>query len=282
MKVVLAKTAGFCFGVKRAVDRVFDLTKEEKPLYTLGPIIHNEEVVKDLEKRGVTVLKDAEAALDIPEDANLVLRTHGISKSERGILEKVPNCMIDATCPYVSRIHKIVQKEGEKGRSILIAGNPKHPEILGIIGWCISPVFVIESAEDLDKVTGIGTGAFTLVAQTTFHHKKFKDIVEKIKEKGYDVDVVNTICSATMERQTEAMELAKTSDCMLVVGGTHSSNTRKLVEICEAYCENTHFVQTAADIDRAWFQGVESIGITAGASTPENIIEEVLFACRTT
>ena len=274
MEVILAESAGFCFGVKRAVDTVYEQTESGKEIYTYGPIIHNEEVVKDLEKRGVKVLEN-DRELEQLEEGTVIIRSHGVAKEiNRRIEEKGLEC-IDATCPFVKRIHKVVEKESQAGKQIVIIGNPGHPEVEGIMGWSETPAIVIESEEEAQKFTCPEGKEICLVSQTTFNYNKFQELVEIIQEKGYNVSVVNTICNATEERQTEAKRIASQVDAMIVIGGTHSSNTRKLYEICRKECERTYFIQTLDDLQLDFPNSVLRVGITAGASTPNNIIEEV-------
>ena len=276
MEVKRAKTAGFCFGVKRAVDTVYEQANEqtETPIYTYGPIIHNEEVVKDLEKQGVIVLR-TEAELDALEEGTVIIRSHGVAKYIYDKLEEKKIRIVDATCPFVKKIHRIVSRESAAGKQIVIIGNPKHPEVEGIRGWAGDQVFVAETKEDaasleLDPAKGV-----CVVAQTTFNYNKFQDLVEIISKKSYDVSVLNTICGATRERQTEARSIAEEVDAMIVIGDKHSSNTQKLFEICKGACKDTYYIQTLDDLDLNQLGSVETVGITAGASTPNNIIEEV-------
>ena len=183
--------------------------------------------------------------------------------------------IVDATCPFVSKIHKIVKQASEDGKTVVIVGSDNHPEVEGIKGWCVSKPIVIESASEAEKLDNFGGKKLCIVSQTTFNYKKFKDIVDILSKKSYDIDVMNTICNATEERQTESGTIARQSDAMLVIGGKHSSNTQKLYEICRKECENTYFIQTLDDLDLKQFQSFRSVGITAGASTPNNIIKEV-------
>ena len=274
MEVVLAKSSGFCFGVKRAVDRVYEQLADHKKIYTYGPIVHNEDVVKDLEKQGVRVLNTKEE-LEALTEGSVVIRAHGVPKRIYEIMEQRGIECIDATCPFVKRIHKIVEKESTEGRHIIIVGNAKHPEVEGIMGWCKNPATVIESKEEALDFKGSPDDKYCVVSQTTFNYKKCQELVEIFQKKGYDIIVANTICSATEERQKEASELAAKADVMIVIGGTHSSNTRKLYELCKSECENTYYIQTLADLQLELPNSVELVGITAGASTPNKIIEEV-------
>ena len=281
MEVVLAKSSGFCFGVKRAVDKVYEQTKTEgKKIYTYGPIIHNEEVVKDLEEKGVVVINDKDELANTHEGC-VVIRSHGVSKDIYELIEQNHLECVDATCPFVKRIHNIVEKESANGRKIIIIGNDGHPEVEGIKGWSKTPACVIESKDEAEKFTTDKDEKLCIVSQTTFNYKKFKDLVEIFEKKGYDIIVANTICNATEERQREALELAAKADVMIVIGGTHSSNTRKLYELCKSECEHTYYIQTLADLQLELPNSVELVGITAGASTPNKIIEEVQNYVRT-
>ena len=275
MEVKLAKTAGVCFGVQRAVDTVHTQIEEgSAPIYTYGPIVHNETVVQELEEKGVQVLNTKEELASL-EEGTVIIRAHGVGKHIYDLLEQKGLHLVDATCPFVRKIHRIVQKEGALGRSILIIGSAKHPEVEGIRGWCSTPSYVVESVEEAQNFTIASSEKLCVVSQTTFNYKKFKDIVEIISKKGYDIIVLNTICSATEERQTEARQIASQVDAMIVIGGSHSSNTQKLFEICKKECENTYHIQELEDLDFKASQSIRCVGITAGASTPKKIIEEV-------
>ena len=274
MKVTLAKSAGFCFGVKRAVEMVYKEAETGKKVYTLGPIIHNEQVVQDLEQKGVRVI-DTPEELSEAEDATVIIRSHGISADVYHQLEDKKVRIVDATCPFVSKIHRIVEKKYQEGSCIVIVGNANHPEVEGINGWCNGAATVIGSVSEAENYSQEPARKLCVVAQTTFNYKKFKDIVDIFSKKSYDIDVMNTICNATEERQTEAAAIAGDSDAMIVIGGKHSSNTQKLYEICKNVCPDTHFIQTRDDLDLKQFQSFRSVGITAGASTPNTIIKEV-------
>ena len=275
MNVIKAKTAGFCFGVKRAVDTVYEQVDVcDGPIYTYGPIIHNEEVVKDLESKGVVVLR-TEEELDNVENGTVIIRSHGVEKRIYDKLEAKGLRVVDATCPFVKKIHNIVRKESAEGKYILIIGNPDHPEVIGIRGWAGEHAAVIRNADDIENIDFSKNRKICVVSQTTFNYNKFKDLVEIIKKKSYDSSVLNTICNATKERQTEAESIAESVDAMIVIGDKHSSNTQKLFEICRKACNNTYYIQTLDDLDLNQLGSVETVGITAGASTPNNIIEEV-------
>ena len=272
MKVIKAKTAGFCFGVKRAVDTVYEQVDTcSGPIYTYGPIIHNEEVVKDMESKGVVVLRTEEELDDI-SGGTVIIRSHGVEKRIYDKLEAKGIRIVDATCPFVKKIHNIVQKESAAGKYILIIGSPDHPEVIGIRGWAGEHAAVVQNTDDIENIDFSKNRNICVVSQTTFNYNKFKDLVEIIKKKSYDIIVLNTICNATKERQTEAESIAESVDAMIVIGDKHSSNTQKLFEICHRACNNTYYIQTLDDLDLNQLGSVETVGITAGASTPNNII----------
>ena len=274
MEVLLAKSAGFCFGVKRAVDQVYELAQTGRRIYTFGPIIHNEEVVGDLEKKGVSVIADETELAGIKEGV-VVIRSHGVAKSVYEQIERQGLECVDATCPFVKRIHNIVEKESAAGKQILIIGNAGHPEVEGIMGWSNTPALVAETRSEIEKIACDTEKPVCIVSQTTFNYNKFQELVEIFKKRGYDISVVNTICNATEERQTEAKEIAAKVDAMIIIGGKHSSNTRKLYEICSRECADTYFIQTLDDLHLELPKAVRLVGITAGASTPNKLIEEV-------
>ena len=278
-KVTLAKSAGFCFGVKRAVNKVYE-EAENGTVYTYGPIIHNEEVVKDLESRGVKVVNSLEEFQNISE-GTVIIRSHGVAKEVYDFLKKQHLKIVDATCPFVLKIHRIVEEHAKNGDHIVIIGNDNHPEVEGIKGWCQKENrTVIQTKEEAENFSIEGNQKVCIVSQTTFNYKKFQELVEIIRKKGYDIIVLNTICNATEERQTEARAIAKDADAMIVIGGKSSSNTQKLFEICKMECENTYYIQTLDDLDLTKLKSIDNVGITAGASTPNNIIEEVQKECQ--
>ncbi|MDE6687536.1 MAG: 4-hydroxy-3-methylbut-2-enyl diphosphate reductase [Lachnospiraceae bacterium] len=297
MEIILAKTAGFCFGVKRAVDQVYEQLKQKKPIYTYGPIIHNEEVVRDLVEKGVRII-ETEEELAALRNGVVIIRSHGVPERIITLLKEKGLEYIDMTCPFVKRIHEIVSKESVHSH-IVIIGNPGHPEVEGIRGWSKTPAAVIATKEeaclyDLEEYgcrngvisdkngqnhpveqSGKTGSPICIVSQTTFNYNKFQELIEIFIKKGYDINIMNTICDATRKRQAEAKEIASDADIMIVVGDTQSSNSRKLYEICRQECTRTYFVQTSRDLELKVDDTVRKIGITAGASTPNNIIEEV-------
>ena len=280
MEIILAKTAGFCFGVQRAVDTAYEHADDKGRVYTYGQIIHNEEVVGDLSRHGVKVIEDDELP-DI-RDSKVIIRSHGAEKKVYDILESNGNIVIDATCPFVKKIHNIVRDKSEDGHTIVIVGDENHPEVRGIMGWCVSRPVVIGSEEEAEIFTQkCLDGSYSreenisIVSQTTFNYRKFNNIVDIIRNKLYNVTAYKTICNATSVRQREAKEIASKVDAMIVIGGRNSSNTQKLFEISKKECENTYYIQTLVDLDLTTFESVSRVGITAGASTPNKLIKEV-------
>ena len=287
MAVVLAKSAGFCFGVDRAVEAVYRVLEEEEkkelaerlPIYTYGPIVHNERIVEELEKRGVQVLTSLSELKGL-ERGIVVIRAHGVGKEIYESLEKKGLKIVDSSCPFVRKIQKLVAEHTKNGESVIVMGDPEHPEVQGILGWGEGDVRALKGLEDVKALPdGEGKNIF-VVAQTTFNIDKFKVVLETFKKKGYHTSVINTICNATFERQSEARELAGKSDAMVVIGGSSSSNTKKLYEICKAICPNTQLIQTVKDLKFNSDEAIRNVGITAGASTPKEIIEEVLTYVR--
>ena len=276
MDVSVAKSAGFCFGVKRAVETVYNEIENSENIYTYGPIIHNEEVVKDLENKGVRVINENDD-LSKYDRGTVIIRSHGIGKQVYSELEKSGHKIVDATCPFVKKIHNIVKQMSEEGYQVVVIGNKNHPEVVGIISWCDEkrPAITIENTEEANAFSIDDGEKICIVSQTTFNLNKFNELVEIFKKKGYYINVVNTICNATEERQNEAKSIAENSDAVIVIGGLSSSNTQKLYEICRRECNNTQYIQTLNDLDVDSLRDVKKVGITAGASTPNNIIEEV-------
>ena len=272
-EVILAKSAGFCFGVQRAMDTVYAEADKEN-VYTYGPIIHNTEVVNELESKGVKAVNDI-SEIPEPEKSIVIIRSHGVSKA---VYESIKNSgakIVDATCPFVLKIHKIVKDASAESDQIVIIGNEKHPEVEGIMGWSETPVHVVDTVEKAERLKLDKSKNVRVVSQTTFNYKKFQDLVEIIKKKEYNICISNTICNATEERQNEARRIARRADAMIVIGDSSSSNTRKLYEICKTECQETFYIQTLSGLELDKLKSSDCIGITAGASTPNNIIEEV-------
>ena len=276
MEIILAKSAGFCFGVQRAVDMAYEQAGHRE-VYTFGPIIHNEEVIEDLKSKGVNIIEDLDE-LEGKADCTVVIRSHGVEKKVYDDLNSRGIHVVDATCPFVKKIHNIVKNDSEAGRVIIIVGDPNHQEVKGIVGWCSGEVHVVDSEEgalSLIDVLSDESREISVVSQTTFNLNKFNNIVDIIRNKLYNVNVYETICNATAVRQKEAKEIASRVDAMIVIGGRNSSNTQKLYDISKKECENTYYIQTLVDLDLTTFESVSRVGITAGASTPNYIIKEV-------
>ncbi len=274
--ILVAESAGFCFGVKRAVDAVYALLDEGKTVCTLGPIIHNPQMVEALAKRGVTIVEDP---AETPQGATLVIRSHGVSKEIYDAVEQQGITCTDATCPFVAKIHRVVSEHSANGASVLIAGDEGHPEVIGIRGHCHTSSYVFSSEEDLINLEKSGipdkNAPVILVAQTTFHMNTWKKCSEIAKKHYTNLVIFDTICSATAKRQEEAIALSHQSNVMVIVGGRQSSNTAKLREVCRPYCQ-TVLIEKAEELTAEPFADAKVIGLTAGASTPSDIIKEVL------
>lgn len=273
--IKLAKTAGFCFGVDRAVNLVYDLVKKGEKVCTLGPIIHNSQLVADLESKGVKIIDSIE---DCPDRYTVVIRTHGVEKSVIDTAEKTGVEFINATCPFVLKIHKIVSEQ-EEGTVTLIAGDENHPEVMGIRSYCKGESYVFKNQQELEKILGehnlCEKNSLICVAQTTFSLKEWKKC-EKILKKLYtNCRIYSTICNATADRQEEASSLSQQADAMIVIGGRHSSNTCKLRDVCKANSD-TFLIETAQELKSIDLSSYKTVGVTAGASTPSVIIKEVL------
>ncbi|MBQ2963028.1 MAG: bifunctional 4-hydroxy-3-methylbut-2-enyl diphosphate reductase/30S ribosomal protein S1 [Clostridia bacterium] len=276
MRLTLAKTAGFCFGVNRAVDLVYSMLDEGKKVCTLGPLIHNPQVIEDLEKRGTRIICD-------PKQANggetLVVRAHGVTAAVEAEIENTGIDFCNATCPFVKKIHRIVSEKPGENSVVLIAGDSSHPEVQGIVGHCKTEAIVFSNAQELEKIAAerqdLAQKSVFAVAQTTFSTKEWKLCEKKIKKLYTNAIIFDTICSATQRRQKEAYELSLVSDAMIIVGGRLSSNTAKLKAVCEPNCK-TYLVENAEEAGRIDLSGCTNVGVTAGASTPAGIIKEVL------
>ena len=271
MKIILAESAGFCFGVKRATSMAFDAAEHYHQICSLGPIIHSPQLVKKLEEKGVRVIENVE---EIPEGA-VIIRSHGVTSVELDhILERELN-IVDATCPFVKKAQDHAALLSREGYVVILVGEAEHPEVQGIVSYARDgEVFVVadrRQAEELPRKSRIG-----VVAQTTQSFENLRQVVEVCLEKSKELRVFNTICSATTVRQNEARNIARQVDMMLVIGGFNSANTNRLAQICIEIQPQTHHVETAEQIEAAWFAGVSTVGITAGASTPRWIIDEVM------
>ncbi len=273
MEIIIAKNAGFCFGVKRAVDMTInELNSSRNHVYSYGPLIHNPQVVSSLEKDGLTTIN----SLDDINNGSIIIRSHGVPKSVKQRMEDLNLDLVDCTCPYVISVHKKVEDYSNKGYDIIIIGDYNHPEVIGINGWCDNKAHIINSKEDalnlpkMDKVC--------VVSQTTNTLEKFELLSEIVQTKANEVSLFNTICNATKVRQESVEEVSKKVDAMIVIGGQSSSNTKKLVEISKKYCNNVYHIETIKDLSLQDIQIFNTIGITAGASTPDWIIKEAVEA----
>ena len=277
MKITLAKTAGFCFGVDRAVNTVYELLEKNEKVCTLGPIIHNPQLVSELENRGVRIVDNPS---EVSADETLVIRSHGVPRAVIENAEKSGKNIVDATCPFVAKIHKIVSEASKLGHSILIAGDRKHSEVIGIIGNAQTDVFTFSNEEELETLLEnnsiLKENPVTVVSQTTFNEKIFKKSCFFIKKVCTNAFVFDTICNATAMRQLEADELSAVNDVMIVIGGKSSSNTNKLYCVCSANCDKTFLIETADELKAEWFKDAKSVGVVAGASTPARIIKEAI------
>lgn len=275
-KITLAKTAGFCFGVNRAVNLLEHMVENGEKACTLGPIIHNPQVIAYFESHGVRVIEHPDAC---QADETLVVRTHGVEKDVLTAVENSGRPFLNATCPFVTKIHKIVRENSTPENVTLIAGDSRHPEVVGIRSFCNGRSFVFNSYEELlsilEKYPNLDENGVILVSQTTFSTKSFKKCVKKIKMVYTNAVIFDTICSATEERQAEALRLSLENDAMLIIGGRQSSNTAKLKAVCETNCP-TFLIETARELNGIDLSRFHSVGVTAGASTPDSIIKEVL------
>lgn len=268
----VAESAGFCFGVKRAIEMAYEAIGVEPKLYSYGQLIHNKTVTDDLASKGLQIVED----LDGLTEGTLLIRSHGVGKALYDEAEAKGLKILDGTCPFVKKIHNIVHEKLTDGMGIIIVGDGTHPEVIGINGWCENAAVILEDEEAAKTKEIPEKEKYAVVVQTTFRQAKFDKILEILQDRGINMEVHNTICSATEKRQTEAEELSKTVDKMIVIGGKNSSNTQKLVEICAKNCGNTVHIETICDLVLNNFGKDDKIGITAGASTPPAIIKEVV------
>ena len=274
MQIILAKTAGFCFGVNRAVKLTYELLEQGRPVATLGPLIHNPQVVEDLESKGAITCDSVD---DVPDGCEVVIRSHGVGQS---VYDKISTRRLvyhDATCPFVTKIHKIAARAGAEGAMLLVAGDAKHPEVQGIVGHTTGKVEVFANLAELEKLLPELTQqkSIFVVAQTTFNVQSWETCKEFLKNQCTNAKIFDTICNATWARQQEAEDLSQKCDHMVVIGGHHSSNTQKLLQVAVRHTKAIN-VETADELDKDWLNGARIVGVTAGASTPSSIIEEVL------
>ena len=273
--LIVAKSAGFCFGVSRSVKMAEEMLAAEQNCYSLGELIHNDDVVRHLQSEGLTVVDGPE---QIPRGASVIIRSHGVSRAEFEAVQRTGATVYDATCPKVKRIHEIVAEASAEGRQPVIIGAADHPEVRAICGWCEAPVVVNDAAELAARIAD-GTidcaKPLTVVIQTTQTQEKLLECQKIIKKQCTNAKLFDTICGATFTRQTEAAQMARTCGAMVVVGGGHSANSRHLYEICRSACANVQFIENAAQLDTSAFVHADTVGLTAGASVPAWIIKEV-------
>jgi len=269
MKIIVAKKAGFCFGVKRAIDITFDLAKESKKgIFTYGPLIHNPQVVEELRQKGINTTDDLYS-----KDINtLIIRTHGVSPEVYAETSKMGYNLIDATCPFVKKAQNFTKKLRDEGYQVLIIGDKYHPEVQGLIGFAGSNVIVANETENLTNIKKkVG-----IIVQTTQSFETLKRIVLQVIEAAREVKIYNTICDSTAQRVKETKEIAKKVDLMIIVGGKNSANTNQLVKLSKEVCAKVYHLETAEEIAKKWLNKVEKVGISGGASTPQWIINDVV------
>lgn len=272
MEILIAKSAGFCFGVQNAIKKAEAVGGDNKEVYTYGPLIHNNQVVDKLKSEGIGVINTLD---EVEEGYKIIIRSHGISKAEYEKLESKKAQIIDATCPYVSSIHRIVEERYNSGYKIIIIGDKEHPEVKGVDGWCNEDGIIIDSEDEALQIK-YKFKKICIVTQTTYNQERWRAIVKELADAAMEVLIYNTVCSATQIRQNEAQELSGKVDAMIVIGGRQSSNTKKLYDICKENCPKAIFIENEGELDLNELLQLNTIGITAGASTPEYIIKDVV------
>ena len=270
MELTIGKHAGFCFGVRRAVQTAFDAAKAQVPCVTLGPLIHNPQEVERLTRAGIRAVTSLD---EVAPGQTVIIRSHGVTPDVYAQCEARGIRYIDATCPHVAHIHQLVKAYSEHGDAVLIVGEAEHPEVVGIAGWASGPVLILPNAQAA-RAADLPQRAM-VVAQTTIRRERFEEVLAVLRERVGELTVRMTICAATSQRQQEAGELSRTADVMVVVGGRNSSNTQKLYETCRARCPRTLLVETPEDLPEDGFAGADRVAITAGASTPQWLLEQV-------
>ena len=277
MEIVIGKTAGFCFGVKNAVTKAAEELEQKGKAYCLGELVHNKQVTDELISKGMKFINDIDEA-----KGKVIIRSHGVEKEIYKKAERKNIEVLDLTCPKVLHIHNIAEEYAEKDYYILLIGKAEHPEMIGTISFCGDNHFVIEDEEQIKEAINhfekSGKKSVLVIAQTTFSLEKFNIIVEKLKEiiAPDNLEIKNTICNATKERQEETEKIAKQVDAMIIVGGKHSSNSNKLYELSKKYCDKTYFMETEEELNINNFKGIKKLGIMAGASTPQESIQKVV------
>ena len=275
MEILVAKNAGFCFGVKRAINMAQDCAKEATGnIYTLGPIIHNPQVVKELEESGISKVDKVEEI----NNGTIIVRSHGVTSDEMKLIQEKGLEIIDATCPFVKKAHEYVELLTREGYSVIVVGEKEHPEVKGILSYGRKDIIAAASVEDLKDMPR--RKKIGIVAQTTQSIENLQAVVAHCLKKSSELKIFNTICNATSVRQQESIELAKQVDCMIVVGGRNSANTNRLAEICRKIQPKTYHIEVPEELNQIHFNGAKNVGITAGASTPNWIIEKVIEALK--
>src|SRR5262244_2008508 len=276
MEVLLANEYGFCFGVERAVEMVEDALGVGAPVRTLGPLIHNTQEMQRLECEGVSTIQDP---AQVSPDEIAVIRAHGVTPQVQRELERRAAQVVDATCPFVTRVQRLAERAAKDGRHVVVAGNPDHPEMIGVVGYAPDNTFVVSDAGEVSKLPPLHEPL--VVSQTTLKLKTFLEVAEAVKEKAdAEPQVVNTICSATRDRQDAARALAGQVDAFYVIGGRHSSNSVKLLAVCQEQCRKSFLIETEEEINPADLDGAQRVGVTAGASTPNWLIEQIVKRLR--
>ena len=276
MEVLLANEYGFCFGVERAVEMVEDALGVGAPVRALGPLIHNTQEMQRLECEGVTTIQDP---VQVGRNEIAVIRAHGVTPQVQAELEKRAAQVVDATCPFVTRVQRLAERAATEGRHVIVAGNPDHPEMIGVVGYAPNNTFVVRDAEEVSNLPPLH--APLVVSQTTLKLKTFLEVAEAVKAKAdAEPQVVNTICSATRDRQDAARALAGLVDVFYIIGGKHSSNSIKLLAVCQEQCAQSYLIETQDEINPADLNNAKRVGVTAGASTPNWLIEQVVKRLR--
>lgn len=270
MEIILSKFSGYCYGVKKAVSVADESIDKYEDIYSLGSLIHNKRAVEKLKNKGLKVVDDIEE-----KNKNIIFRSHGVEKKYYDYANKNNLNVIDTTCIYVKKIHQIVEEKYKDGYEIIIVGSKKHPEVIGINSWCNYKAQFVEEIADTDKLNIDEEKSYSVVFQTTFNIEKYTKIVELLKEKIKNVEIFNTICNATKKRQDFALQLADEVDMMIVIGDTSSSNSKKLYELANEKVKSI-FIEDVAELEEVMFEGVQKLGVTAGASTPDFVIDEVI------
>lgn len=276
MEIIIAENAGFCFGVERAIDATYETLKNNNSkVYSIGPIIHNDIVINDLESHGLVVINDYAEALKLKNE-KVIIRTHGIEKNIYEALKSNGNEIIDLTCPFVSKIHKIVSEYSDKGYKIVVIGDKEHPEVKGIISYAKTDIYVIINENDIKSLQMDKNDNICVVCQTTTNMDNAQKLVDILRDLFYNIKLVNTICNATQNRQNEVQKISKECEMMLIIGSSSSSNTKKLYEIAKENCNNTYLLNSVQDVKKIKIGKESRIGVSAGASTPKYLIEEIL------